>query len=196
MVQHLIYRNGGVLDHKAKETIHQPQDNDVQQKWNKSRLSGPRSEVRHQAITTRPYLFPQQQIALLWKLHRTVTILGHGFSWYHNQPYKRQADQIATKKAHIYAAIAVKNATIAKIVFYVLFSKIGYLLNQNSDVIIPKANRFLNLKSGNPNVSYIDPEKSSDFSPKRVLKGHREHGMSRSTKFDFTKQSKHNPGVG
>ena len=65
-------------------------------------------------------------------------------------------------------------------------------MNSNSDILIPKATRFSNQKGVNPRVSYIDPEKISDFSPKSK-KG---WDMSKGTKFDFTRQFKNNPGVG
>ena len=66
-------------------------------------------------------------------------------------------------------------------------------MNHNNDIFMPKANRFSKIKSSNPNISYINPEKSSDFSPKKI---HGVYGMSRGSKFDFTRQYKHNPGVG
>lgn len=65
-------------------------------------------------------------------------------------------------------------------------------MTKNSDILIPKANRFQTQKPINPNVSYIDPEKVSDFSS-RLHKG---PAMSRGTKFDFTKPFRNNPGVG
>jgi hypothetical protein len=44
----------------------------------------------------------------------------------------------------------------------------------------------------NPNVSYLDPEKASDFA------GKKERGpyITKSSKFDFTRQFRGNPGVG
>jgi hypothetical protein len=65
-------------------------------------------------------------------------------------------------------------------------------MNRNSDILIPKASRFLDNKANNPNISYIDPEKVSDFSPARE-KG---PNITKGTKFDFTRQYKGNPGVG
>lgn len=65
-------------------------------------------------------------------------------------------------------------------------------MNRNSDILIPKAARFEYLKSTNKNVSYIDPERSSDFFPK-PQKG---PSISKSSKFDFTRPFRSNPGVG
>ena len=67
-------------------------------------------------------------------------------------------------------------------------------MNHNNDIFIPKATRFQIIKTSNQNISYIDPEKSSDFSPKKV--GKSGAGVGRGSKFDFTRQFKNNPGVG
>lgn len=65
-------------------------------------------------------------------------------------------------------------------------------MNKNSDILISKATRFSPNKANSPYVSYIDPERQSDFSPKRS----RGPVLGTSTKFDFTRQFKGNPGVG
>jgi hypothetical protein len=60
-------------------------------------------------------------------------------------------------------------------------------------MFLPKTVRFpQNGNHTNPYISYIDPEKVSDFSPKRK-KG---WDMSLGRKFDFTRQYRGNPGVG
>lgn len=65
-------------------------------------------------------------------------------------------------------------------------------MNNNSDIKMSRASRFSNSVALNPNISYLDPEKASDFSKKK------ERGpyITKSSKFDFTKQYKGNPGVG
>jgi len=65
-------------------------------------------------------------------------------------------------------------------------------MNQNSDILFPKSARFNPHRANSPLVSYIDPEKSSDFSPKL----HKGWDISKGLKFDFTRQYKGNPGVG
>jgi hypothetical protein len=65
-------------------------------------------------------------------------------------------------------------------------------MNHNSDILIPKATRFPDQKPNSPFVSYIDPLKSSDFSPQHKKGWH----ISRGSKFDFTRQYRGNPGVG
>ena len=61
-------------------------------------------------------------------------------------------------------------------------------------MIIPKAKRFTNYHSSNPNVSYSDPNKFSDFSPTHF----RKYGVISHDKKtdDVTKPYKNNPGVG
>jgi hypothetical protein len=61
-----------------------------------------------------------------------------------------------------------------------------------SDFFLPKTARFPSNKPNSPYISYIDPEKLSDFSPKR----NRGWDMSKGHKFDFTRQYRGNPGVG
>lgn len=65
-------------------------------------------------------------------------------------------------------------------------------MNHNSNILIPKSTRFPDQKPNSPFISYIDPEKSSDFLPK----SHKGWDISRGNKFDFTRQYRGNPGVG
>ena len=65
-------------------------------------------------------------------------------------------------------------------------------MNHNSDIFIAKSTRFQEHKSNSPYVSYINPEKLSDFSIAKT-KG---WDMSKGTKLDFTRPYKNNPGVG
>ena len=65
-------------------------------------------------------------------------------------------------------------------------------MNQNSDILLAKSPRFEKVKPVSPRVSYIDPEKSSEF------RGGRKRGwhIGKTHKSDFTEPFKHNPGVG
>ena len=65
-------------------------------------------------------------------------------------------------------------------------------MNQNSDIKIPRASRFSSSQAANPNISYLDPEKMSDFAVKKEKGPY----ITKSSKFDFTRQFKGNPGVG
>jgi hypothetical protein len=65
-------------------------------------------------------------------------------------------------------------------------------MNRNSDILLPKAARFPPAQAVNPLVSYLDPERCSDFS----LASKRGWNMSRGGKFDFTREFRGNPGVG
>ena len=68
-------------------------------------------------------------------------------------------------------------------------------MNSSNEIIIPRAKRFGEYKA-NPNVSYSDPEKLSDFySPKKQgpVKG---YNMSLGKKSDFARPYKYIPGVG
>ena len=68
-------------------------------------------------------------------------------------------------------------------------------MNSSNEIIIPRAKRFVEAFKANPNVSYSDPEKLSDFySPRNGhLKG---YNMCVGKKSDFTKPYKNLPGVG
>lgn len=57
---------------------------------------------------------------------------------------------------------------------------------------IPRSKRFADPRDVNANISYIDPALLSDFSPKNK----RGATQTSSSKTDFTKPSKLNPGVG
>lgn len=65
-------------------------------------------------------------------------------------------------------------------------------MNHNSDIKIPRATRFSSSLAMNPNVSYLDPEKMSDF----AVSKDRGPYITKSSKFDFTRQFRGNPGVG
>ena len=65
-------------------------------------------------------------------------------------------------------------------------------MNQNSDILMNKSPRFEEVKANSPKISYIDPEKSSEFSNRKTKGWH----IGKTNKSDFTTQFKHNPGVG
>lgn len=70
---------------------------------------------------------------------------------------------------------------------------------ENGCIVFPKANRFQYwVNNRNPNISYIDPDAAIHNS--FIYNDKRGHGKGPSIgyggKYDFTKESRSNPGVG
>lgn len=66
-----------------------------------------------------------------------------------------------------------------------------HILNDNHEIIIPKAKRFGESPRTNPNISYVDLEEISQFRP-----GRKGASIGLGQKYDFTASRKGNPGVG